>query len=192
MAKWNSKRWSSWIEVVRRVASHKDELSLREEPEVKSALTSPALQKYCHLKYFEWPMFVSKAAQTLFGHQSYWLCETWSCEPLALSQEVRCHFACVKQTYWVLTGAESLSTVVAEPNWTQLFIIKGFGDTTICWTYIPAFDPSFYIHIQKAAPFWANYRARAVPSSGLAQAKVANAWKVGHPLDVEMFSKFFS
>lgn len=125
MAKWNSKRWN-WIEVVGRVASHKDELSLREEPEVKSALTSPALQKYCHLKYFEWPMFVSKAAQTLFGHQSYWLCETWSCEPLALSQEVRCHFACVKQTYWVLTGAESLSTVVAEPNWTQLFFYQRF------------------------------------------------------------------
>ena len=51
-------------------------------------------------------------------------------EPRALSWELGFHLACGKPTYQVLTGAESRTTEVAEPNWMEN-LLKEFGDTTI-------------------------------------------------------------
>ena len=62
--------------------------------------------------------------------------------------------------------------------WAKLnkaLLLKGFWWHNHLLNAHPCIEPQLLDLQSKVAPFWANYRSRAVPSSGLAQARAAKA-----------------
>ena len=99
-------------------------------PQRRPRLNNPSPHKeYGHIQRRQsHASFSQSSAKTKFFSQ-FWVRHGLT-EPRALSWELGFHRACGKPTYQVLTGAESRTTEVAEPNWMEN-LLKEFGDTTI-------------------------------------------------------------
>ena len=128
-------------------------------PQRRPRLNNPSPHKeYGHIQRRQSHASFSQSSAKTRLFSQFWVRHGLT-EPRALSWELGFHLACGKPTYQVLTGAESRTTEVAEPNWMES-LLKEFGDTTIWWPHIPALDPSSWFCRNEKLPHSEQVAAR--------------------------------